>query len=579
MYRELLLGLILVAAPLAGCLDAGDDLEPSSVDATANGSTNASGEAEAPTNDSSESEEPPDPTEGTNGTDTSDEGPDWDPRSNVTLTDDGRVDVEVPVHVALVGLPSSTAEGLADALSPVTVDHGLNGRANPLRPTANYQVHRLPGVAEELSVRLEAWTVSSSQANGTIYDADRVESFLSDRLPEEGVPVGQAPVVVFLHDGSTGENAYRYGYPSGYLEPVRAFGGSSSLLALDVSARQDPWVNTTSRRSICPTELPVEQCSGAPRIFDRPLEASGEQTVASLAEATRAATHFRLLQGPLYPPTTRPCYAVTAIIGVESTALNQHAPSSPSFEALFDQARLASVLEQVTGPATVHFDVTILELPQDDPVLHAVAESNVPTGPRVWLEENWSDYWVTHEGCEPVVSFHLFGDASQQPVGDWGIAFHDPEDGYRVSLSWTAGLERFQRTYHGEGSDQLEGENASSPGYKLVDHLIGHETGHLLGLRHPHDVTPNRASSDQPNTWTFSSTRTSMSYQVGDRIAGFGELDRDNLLRNRAGELVRTARDQGLEDEVAFEQALVELGDRDWAEANRKLDALLANAS
>lgn len=119
MLRELLLGLALVAVPLAGCVQSGEPIElsgdpaPTSAgNACETNDTTSANESPAPGDEADPGNAPERSRSSGNATSEANasDGPAWDPRANVTVTDDGRLEVEVPVHVALVGFPESTAQ-------------------------------------------------------------------------------------------------------------------------------------------------------------------------------------------------------------------------------------------------------------------------------------------------------------------------------------------------------------------------------------------------------------------------------------------------------------------------------------
>lgn len=591
MFREVLLASLLLGSAFTGCIgQTGQELSPQATDDPIPDRP----VQEDPGDDDPEEtgDQTANETEGSvdNTTQTIQE----DPLAILEITDDDRLRIEVPVHIAMVGFPGSTSQAVADRLEKTPVDHQaydsprlLHGQGteatafpapsfteNPVLPVAVPQVHHLDeDLAEAYRQHLEANEVDGTQ--GTIYDADAAERWLADQLREQGVPVDpDTPTLVLIHTGQEGKHAYRYTYTNGYLEPVRAFGGQQPILALDASAFSDPWVANatglvcTEGTDVQPTcELQVGES------WDRALPATGTATVDALEGAIDAAIQYRLLQGPLYPVADKPCYAVTVVLGVEETAPSQASPVNPSAEALLNGPLLDQALSAAVAPMTLHLDTTVLSLPADDPELAAIAETEDAELVREWMIRHWEDHWVAHDGCEAVVSFHLFGDASQG--GDWGIAMMDRTDGYRVSLSVTAGLERFQETYTGPASGEINDRESSRSSYRMVDMLVAHETGHLLGLRHPHDITTTDPGDDQGTIWTFSSTLTAMSYQTEDRTWRFGEIDQTNLQRNRAGVLLQAAIEDDLDGTPGYQEALLQLAEHDWDKASQTLQGLV----
>lgn len=591
MRREAILAIMLTAAALTGCIgDTGEPLDPQA-------DTEPSGDPvqQDPVEDDGSQAQDEETTNTTDQTveNTTDEIPE-DPLAILNITEDDRLRIDVPVHVAMLGFPEATTDAVAERLERIPVDHRvydsprlLHGQGteatpfpsptftkNPVVPVAVPQVHALSeDLADAYRQHLAANEIQDT--GGTIYDANAAERWLANHLQDAGVPVDpDTPTLVLIHTGHEADHAYRYSYTNGYLEPVRAFGGDRPLLALDVSAWSDPWVaNGTGLVCVDGTDVQptCELQFGEP--WDHALHATGDETVDALVGATEAAIHYRLLQGPLYPVTTEPCYAVTLVLGVEETATSQASPANPSAADLLNEPLLEQALSEAVAPMTLRLDTKVLSLPTDDPVFDAIAETEDPEIAREWMIENWETYWVSHEGCEPVVSFHLLGDANQGQ--DWGIAMMDRQDGHRLSFSVTAGLDRFQQTYTGPAAGEVNDRETSRSSYRLVDHLLSHETGHLLGLRHPHDVTTADPSDDKGAIWTFSSTLTAMSYQTGDRTWRFGQIDQTNLQRNRAGALLQTAIEEELTETVAYEQALLQLADHDWSKASKTLQGVV----
>ena len=70
-----------------------------------------------------------------------------------------------------------------------------------------------------------------------------------------------------------------------------------------------------------------------------------------------------------------------------------------------------------------------------------------------------------------------------------------------------------------------------------------------------------------------------MSYQTREQTAGFGEINRDNLPRNRAGQLAQQAMENDALGIAEFEEALTAIGDRDSVTANERLGNLTASGN
>lgn len=490
----------------------------------------------------------------------------------VELLDDGGVQVDVPVNVVLIGYDDGVADQLADRLDREKVVHSaLNYYRTfppnssepktplsastaklPMRPVADYRIHD----ASELTDDLHA-VMADATVNETAYDARAVEDWLAEALPGVGVEMdADTPTVVYLHAGEPGDHGWRYRYANGWLGPVRVFGEAEPFVAMDLSAREDPWV--TSQQ--------------APKDYDRPLPANGSETVDALHQATVDLTHFRLLQGAIYPITTKSCHAVTLILAVRTTAATEHLPDYRRAKEMLAPDRLESGWENATGRDNVHVDVETLQLPQDDPALSAMSRGSLATLDtfRWWLDANWEDYWVEHEGCEPYVSFLVFGDVAEPLT--FGIATYDADKSHRISFSAAGERARLRDMYQGPGEDRINTRDRSRDSYDWVNLLYAHETGHLLGQRHPQDITTPDGGR---YTWSFNSVHSAMSYQTGDRTVDFGAIDHANYARNRAGFLLQEARSEGLSDAPAFETALDHLRDHEWDAAEDALEGLL----
>lgn len=511
---------------------------------------------------------------------------DGDPAAQ--LLDDGAVAVDVDVQVVLIGFDEGVADEVDERLNDEKITHvaltsgkiGLPddpetyGTVIPpsVVPTARFVVHEAgPDVVDAYRHALDASVTDAGQT----YDANAIEDWFADTLPVLGVPVDPgAPALVLVHgdpDGDWGSHAFRYKYANGWLEPVRVFGERHPVLVLDISAREDPWVHDTT-----------ESWDLETRAHDEPLGPGGESTVAAVVEATREAANYRLLQGPTFPVSTAPCHAVTLVVGVRSTSASEIAPGTPRAADLVDAERLRATLVNATR-GDVRVDAVLLDLPLDDPGLDAVSRSNSHTlllmgglhmeghGDvyREWMDANWERYWVEHAGCEAYVSFILFGDAADSRTST-GYAYYDVNADRRVSFSQITDLHRF------------EDRDASRGAYDYANMLLSHETGHLLGLAHPHAYL--EPYDDPEWLWypqfslTFSSTWSTMGYQTLERTIDFGVADQTNFARNRAGHAVQQAVHAGHADASEVAEALRLMGGTDWEGAWRTVLPLIGDA-
>lgn len=508
--------------------------------------------------------------------------------------DDG-AHLAAPVDVVLVGFEPGTGEALAGTLDKETVRHntinyprsfppGQQGDRDreplaPLTAEARYDVHQLePAVAERFFDVLADHQVD---ADGNVYDANAAEDVLATLLPDQGIELDtDAPTLVLLHaDGRLGEDhAWRFTYPNGHLEPVRAFGERAPILAYDVSATPDPYVvdREPMLEELAPAGIDVPfQGSYEPAAYNYRMDPGGNETVDLLDELARDATHHRLLKGPIYPSPLADCHDVNVLIAVHQTALTELAPAYRDAEDWIDEADLEAAFENATGdPVQVH--AKAVTLPQDDPVLDATTRrAGGAAGYQVfldtmrwYLDENWDTYAETREGCEAYLSMVLFADASSS-VGNafGGIGMYDVKSDRRISFSVSTDFYRaFQDP---EGPLAEDGETMPN----FPEYVVSHETGHLIALHHPQHGTD--AEEGFRYTPAFESVWSPMSYQNGDALVDYGALDRSQFERNRAGYALEAAQELDLEGTEAYEEALDRVGDRDFEEAFETLDPLI----
>lgn len=490
------------------------------------------------------------------------------------LWEDNRLVVDVPVPVITFGLSASEAQALADALQPHTVDHTVSdlnqiiatdveepqeqgpsallplmGETMPLPvlPTAVYQVQPAPPkLVDEFRKALDRARIAENR-----YDALIMEDWLVAELPKHGFKLNpNAPSLVVMHLAAFGvaTHGWKIQGDTGFLEPVRLFGDRFPLLVLDPSAEDEPYDAT----------------SGG---YRDPVTSDNATIMASYV---REATEYRVLQGSIYPVAQAACHAVTAIVGVKTASLSQ-LPMSPlrPFEDAFRPEVIKAAFDNLTG-TDVFFDVKILNLPVDDPPLDAVSRTEFPGFEvmRGYLTAMFDTYHVDHPGCEEYLSVVFVGDAAAVPGGGIiGIGTYDDNPGKRISMSWLHDVFRFLldpespgcavggqvfSSYYCEGKDYLN----------WWEYLLSHETGHILGQRHPHDIGSNSSSSSSSNS--FSSIWSSMSYQQDGRMIDFGANDRANWQRNRAGFALLIAAQNGREGSPEWNKAMDAASKLDW---------------
>ncbi len=472
------------------------------------------------------------------------------------LQEDGTISVTVPVDVFMVGFSESTAATVRAQLDNEVIEHGVYSFArsflapegqvggtikNFVQPTTQYRVHAVP--LGNLVSTLDQHMLE------TYYDANAAEDALVEHLTDAGFELdANRPSLVLMHLGTQG-HSYRILYETGYVNQVRAFGERTPLLVLDVSAAMDPWVGTWDR-------------------YNSPLDSDD---TGPLVDAVVAATHFRLLQGPLYPPTLAPCHAVTLLTAVRGTAAAEVLPGYTSAEDMVQADNLTRAWETLLGEGRVHVDPVVIQLPTDDPGLEAILRTGNLDLLRFWMDENWGDYWVEHEGCEAYVSIFLVGDVSDNGIS--GIAMYDIRDDRRLSFSSFNDLNRMREEGTGMGAPVFYVPDDSRYHSDWLDFLYTHESGHLFSMRHPHDVTLISGGAFET---TFSSIWSSMSYQQDGKLPQFGVIDHTNYMRNRAGFLLEAVIEQDGESE-AVTSALDHMGKYHWEAANRILEDALAS--
>lgn len=479
---------------------------------------------------------------------------------------DGRLEVDVPVPVISFGLTAEQAQALDAELDVHTVNHGYSdlnqvirpdtteveerGPAAlipivggesftlPVLPTADYQVIPAPAALEaEFKAALESVRISAD-----LFDANAMEDWLAQALPRAGFPINpNAPSMVVLHLDAfgAGSHGWRITGPTGILDPVRLFGERHPLVVLDPSAVVDPY-------------------PGSGQDYMNPV---GPDAAATIANYVRQATEFRVLQGSIYPVAQAPCHAITAIMGVRPTSLAETGLLLRPVEEALMEERIKAAFDNLTGN-TVFFDLKVISLPVDDPVLDAISRGEFPLMEvlRGYLTLQWENYHVDHPGCEEYLSVVFQSDAGTVPGGGvLGIGTYDDNPGKRISMSWVH--EAFRLLWDPEGP--LPCQACDGKEYlNWWEYLISHETGHILGQRHPHDV--NSSSSGASSSDAFSSIWSSMSYQQDGRMIDFGAIDRNNWHRNRAGFALEKASLEGREGTPAWNAAMQAAGALDW---------------
>ncbi|MGB0653329.1 MAG: hypothetical protein ACPGQL_09035 [Thermoplasmatota archaeon] len=482
--------------------------------------------------------------------------------------DDGTLDLVVPLDVVLFGFDAEAAKQLQDRFAvPYGPQHitvslartfgigGSNDESTPDTPglqQVQVQVHVAP------QQEVEAYRAAVMDSDG--WDGNAAEAWMDGRLAAWGLDDGPLPALVLVHGGDEG-HLYRIDFQNGHWETSRAMGGSSDGLLMDLAAAVDPY-------------------AGEERPYMTP---TAEDDVDALEEAIQDAVRFRLLQGPIYPLPLPACHAVTLVyavyVGSEAGAF-----SSITADEALNETLLHDSFVELTNE-TVHLDVVRLDLPVDDPALWALlrpsAGDHVAMGlastvsresAREWIEQNWETYHVDHEGCEEYLSLLVFSDAAEAFA--YGIAEYDPGSSHRYSFSQVP--EMFRGMYEpGLAPTPICCKSDSVDRFEFVNMLFSHETGHLFGQAHPHNAIDR---TDDNTRWTFSTTRTVMSYLVDERDVSFGTIDQVNWHRNRALYYAEALQAEGLRDAAIGEGFLNRLAEGDWQGANGVAQGLLGHA-
>lgn len=474
---------------------------------------------------------------------------------------DSRLEIDVPVQVITFGLPEKAVVELRSQLTPLVVDHKVDGPDStlspdieesqtptetfpaPVLPIANFDVRAAPAALEQEFTAV----LQQAQLEPGLYDANMIEDWLAQALSRHGLALNpDTPSLVMLHLGAFGISGHHWKIQghNGYLKLARVFGERHPLLVLDPSADADPYAGTDGYRSPVATD-----------------------DVTQLAEFILDATEYRLLQGSLFPVATAPCHAVTGILAVRATSASQHTTFLGSVYDTFNPALIKASFDHLTGGAPVFFDVKILSLPVDDPVLDAVGRGDFEgrEALRTYLTQNWEQYHVDHPGCEEYLSLVFVGDAATAfTLSPSGIAAYDDQPGKRLSMSWLgdiAGLLFSPDSPFCSFNPMCGTEGVFPDSIQIWNDLFSHETGHLFGQMHPHNI--DRARGADSNN-AFSSIWSSMSYQTGPVLFDFGAVDQANWQRNRAGYALLEASRAGREGSPEWNAALEAATQLDW---------------
>lgn len=454
---------------------------------------------------------------------------------------DGTVHVAVDVPVVLVGFSSDVARDLEERLTNQTVHPWTSSgdpfvfSSDPVRPPSTegspYARTYYPGPMATTAVYhvweardpLESRVAALLATSGEAANATQVEALLADTLQDEGGLLdADRPVLVFLDAAALAgtDVSLTYHLPDGPLEDVTVFGEREPMLVVDAAAE-----------------------------------------VEAMVDLAHKATEYRLLQGNNARTPIASCHALT-VIQADRTVSPLDEPVDPT-----DHDAVRDAFQALTGDET-HVDFRTMNLPEDDPVLDALARADrEPDGfsvtvMREWVIQHWDDYWVPHEGCRGYVSLLFQEDATLAcpPVrpagvpscGNFGLGTYDDGRDHRIAFSWVYG---------------------GGPAHTWL-HV--HEGGHVFGLNHPHSI---HLGPDGEADETFTTIWSSMSYDTISRgdalIHEFSAVDRANFVRNQAGFVVQAAAEAGLEGTPEFQTALDHLAAYEWKAASDTLRPML----
>ena len=513
----------------------------------------------------------------------------------LTLLDNQGFRIDQPVDVFVLGFEPGTAALLQAQLSPEEVAGAASDSVTnfppsaegtlgapvvplPAVPRAIYRVHEVP---TETAAAFFAH-VNAKKLDGGSLGANAAEEFLAaNLLPAGATWDANRPSFAILHGQANLDegHAWRYEYPSGWLEPVRAFGERYPLLVYDVSARPDPYV-TENRLSPEGVFFRTVFGDNPVKPYNFPLAAGGEETVGHVAELVRDATHYRLLQPALFPVSTKACHHVTLVFGIHSTSLTEAADLGRQARSLVDVDGVRSSFMNLTGD-DVTVDLKVLMLPEDDPALDALMRSAgngvfvafpFMDATRAYLDQNWEKYVTKAPGCEEYLQVMLFGDlATKSDFG--GVGTYDVKADRRISFSIWPELGRIRSTWEGPAKDVVNTNEPSQDIWNLLNVLFAHEVGHTMGMHHPQHKTDLDGTSPQLDT--FQSVWSVMSYETDWRVHDFGDLDTANWQRNRAGYTIQAAQRADKTQAAEFALALDALRAYDWAGAHAALETVL----
>ncbi len=448
------------------------------------------------------------------------------------------MDILVPVY--LIGFPEATATQLSERLT--TMDLRPN---SALATKAHFEIHA-PDAAWQAAFDA-AVTDATHPGNGDltgftgqVLNGNALEAYLAENLGAiHEAPDGVNQLVV-IDTGLRG-HAYNYEGDVGWREPVRTFGERHPLLVWDPYAEVDPWVGFLMAHHV-------------------PVVTATADHIGAWVER---ATAIRALHGPIWAPATAPCHAVTIILAVRGTTVTPEAFGMQTWDETLDIPRLQATFANLTGDPTF-VDLSVLHLPQDDPALElATRENSAREITRNYMDLNFDQYHIAHEGCEPYLSLVVYGDLADQRTQSNGNA-DMTLNGRRISTSLVA--ENVRVMTETIGYNQVWDESTTfervGPGanpHEWFNWVVSHETGHLFSLPHPN-------SGGGYSDTGFASTWNVMGYQMRRIVTEMSAVDANNLQRHQAAYAVIEASINGA-NEATLNEALQAMGEYRWKDA------------
>lgn len=484
---------------------------------------------------------------------------------NVRLLAKG-AEMDIPVPVVLLGFPDDARDALiAASQNPAPVkgewhESRYDHPSNTPEPTdfstgftlfPKYHFIQPAKDVEDAFFDMASNAVVATPGDITLYDANEVEEWLWQNFQSaEGGPTADTPGLVLIHsDGRLADShAYRYTLNNGYMDRVRFFGEFHPQLIADISAEP------TSFLGILPFQFDVEgdptQTPSAP--FDSPIRGVSAADADVLYQLLDAASHYRIMQGVGFPSSLERCVSIMALHAIEVGSPLDVLPTEQKQNQLLDPVKLNESFSALLAPRPTFVEVKVLVLPDDDPALYDALRNGGNV--RLYMDQNWAKYAAVYDGCESYLS--VFWQPLSGAAGG-GVAYYSTQDDRYFSFT---NLGELHRAQYGR-TDTKYG------GWDWGNDVVAHETGHLLGVRHPFDISDENPPFDGYLD-SFSTIWSTMSYAPENKITTqFSAMDRNNLHRNRVGFQLMELQQLGLADGDDFDAGINAMSHYDWVAA------------